>query len=55
MVTDEYGRVTSRRDYTAFGEESVTPDRDPNLGYTFSITVALRSLGLFTIFKEGLG
>ena len=33
MVTDEDGRVTSRRDYTAFGEESVTPERAAGLGY----------------------
>ena len=34
MVTDEDGRVTSRRDYTAFSEESVAPERDPDLGYS---------------------
>jgi len=28
-----HGRVTSRRDYTAFGEESVTPERAAGLGY----------------------
>jgi len=33
VVTDEDGRVTSRRDYTAFGEESVTPERAAGLGY----------------------
>ena len=33
MVTDQDGRVTSRRDYTAFGEETVTPERAAGLGY----------------------
>ena len=33
MVTDQDGRVSSRRDYTAFGEESVTPERAAGLGY----------------------
>lgn len=33
IVTDASGNVTSRKDYTAFGEENVTPQRTDGLGY----------------------
>ncbi|HQZ83361.1 MAG TPA: RHS repeat-associated core domain-containing protein [Pyrinomonadaceae bacterium] len=33
VVTDERGSVTSRRDFTAFGEESFTAQRTQGLGY----------------------
>jgi RHS repeat-associated protein len=33
VITDKYGAVLSRKDFTAFGEESITAQRNANLGY----------------------
>jgi RHS repeat-associated protein len=34
VITNENGEVTSRKDYTAFGEENFTAERTANLGYS---------------------
>jgi RHS repeat-associated protein len=34
VITNDNGEVTSRKDYTAFGEETLSSERDPLLGYS---------------------
>ncbi len=34
VITNKYGIVTTRQDYTAFGEETITANRQTGLGYT---------------------
>jgi RHS repeat-associated protein len=33
VITDQNGTVTSRKDFSAFGEETITPQRTEGLGY----------------------